>query len=299
MEVLFFNMDTACNRACDYCFYNTGYLPRRKATLEENDFLSAIEQAVELRLQGIIITGGEPLYGGEERLAMLERMITAARKGGIYTLLLTNGDYFTLDVARRLAVAGLGGVSISLDSLSGIENYKISGWRAAEAARAEDLNITIIMTLSRENYIDLPAIYRFAATRKIGLILQPAYIPPDHPDFDRLSLHDLSRSVLDKLFTGIGQWAETYGLQDYLGYLKKVYDLPGGSRPSHCDMGSTVGVVEPDGETVACFHRRDIAGGNIKETSLAEIVSNLREKSKSLADAHCFGEHCVSLFTES
>lgn len=299
MEVLFFNIDTACNRACDYCFYATGHLPRRRATLTGDDWLSAVEQAVEMRLQGIIITGGEPLYGGEKRLAMLERMITAARKGGIYTLLLTNGDFFTLHAARRLAVAGLGGVSISLDSLSGIENYKINGWRAVEAALAEDLNITVIMTISRENYMDLPAIYRFAATRKLGLILQPAYIPPDYPDFERLSLHELPKSILDKLFAGMAQWAETYALEDYLGYLRGIYNLPGGTRPSHCDMGSMVGVVEPDGRVAACFHRPDIVGGNIKEEPLSDIIKNLKEKSRSLADAHCFGEHCVSLFTES
>ncbi len=299
MDVLFFNIDTACNRACDYCFYTTGYFPRREATLTEDDWLSAVEQAVEMRLQGIIITGGEPLYGGEKRLAMLERIITAARKGGIYTLLLTNGDFFTLDVARRLAEAGLGGVSISLDSLTGIENYKISGWRAAEAARAEDLNITIIMTISRENYIDLPPIYRFAATRKFGLILQPAYVPPDYPEYERLSLHELPRSVLDKLFAGMAHWAETYGLQNYFGYLKGIYNLPGGSRPSRCDMGSMVAVVEPDGQVSACFHRPELVGGNIKEEPLSDIIKNLEEISRPPADAHCFGEHCVSLFTES
>jgi len=299
MEVLFINMDTSCNRACDYCFYTTGHLPRRKAALKEHDLISLIEQAVELRLQGIIITGGEPLYGGEKRLAMLERMITVARKGGIYTLLLTNGDFFTLGVARRLAVAGLGGVSVSLDSLSGIENYKINGWKAVEAARAEDLNITVIMTLTRQNYVDLPAIYRFAATRKLGLILQPAYIPPDYPGFERLSLRELTGSVLDKLFSGISQWAGTYGLDDYLGYLKGIYGLPGGSRPSHCDMGSTVAVVEPDGEVLACFHRRDISGGNVREEPLADILEKLEKKGRPLADAPCFGEHCVSLFTGS
>ena len=298
MDVLFFNFDTSCNRACGYCFYNTGYLPRRETLLGESDWTRAIEEAVEMRIKGIIFTGGEPLYGGAARHGMIERLVRKAREGGIYTLLVTNGDFFTRDVARKLARAGLAGVSISQDTLSGIEGYKLRGWRAVEAALAEDLNVTVIMTLTSENFIDLPAVYRFAAVRGLGLILQPAFIPKESSDFERLSLHALPQGRLYDLFESIESWAKSFRLPNYLSYLKAIYDMEGGVKPSSCDMGSRIAVIEPDGSVIPCFHRADVFTGDLRKEPLPEIIEKLKEKSRPLADANCFGEHCVSLFTE-
>ncbi len=299
MDVLFFNLDTSCNRACGYCFYNTGHLPRRETLLGESDWIAAVDEAVEMRVKGIIFTGGEPLLGGEVRLGMIERLVRRAREGGIYTLLLTNGDFFSRRAARRLANAGLGGISISQDTLTGIEGYKVRGWKAVESALAEDLSVTIIMTITSENYVDLPPIYRYAAVRRLGLILQPAFIPEDSPQFERLSLHELPREELMNLFADIKKWSEPFGLQNYYSYLKSLFDMPGGAKPDHCDMGSRVCVIEPDGAVAACFHRPDVVAGDLRKNRLRGIVAKLGDISRPLSDAHCFGEHCVSLFTES
>ena len=299
MDILFFNLDTACNRACGYCFYNTGYLPRREPLLGEDDWSRAVEEAVEMRVKGIIFTGGEPLQGGAARLGMIERLVRKAREGGIYTLLVTNGDFFTRDAAKKLAEAGLAGVSISQDTLTGIEGYKVRGWRAVEAALAEELSVTIIMTLTCENYVDLAPIFRFAAVRGLGLILQPAFIPKDSPDFERLSLHALPQGRLYDLFENIELWAISFKLPNYLNYLKAVFNMSGGVKPSSCDMGTRVAVIEPDGSVIPCFHRAEVFSGDLKKEPLHEIIGKLKEKSRSLADAHCFGEHCVSLLTES
>lgn len=297
MDILFINIDERCNCECPFCFYNTGYLRRRESLLSENHLAAVIDDAIEMRVKGIIFTGGEPLMGGEKRLAMIERLVRKAREGGVYTLLLTNGSYLKPGSSERLAEAGLGGVSVGLDTLSGIEGYKIAGWRGVEAALAQDLRVTVIMTLTSENYVDLAAIYRFAATRGLGLILQPAFIPGESPLFDKISLHTLPSSELESLFEKITGWAKNFGMEKYLGYFKGLYDLPGGTKPASCEMGSNVGIVEPDGSVVPCFHRRDIVAGNIGKERLADIAEKLREISAPLADAHCFGEHCVSLFT--
>lgn len=299
MEVLFFILDTACNRACSYCFYETGHLERVKVAMTGDDWLKLTGDAAKAGVQNIVLTGGEPLLGGESRLAMIENIIRRAGDNRIETLLVTNGEFLTPLTAERLVNAGLKAVSISLDSLSGIWGYKIKGWKAVEASLKAGMRVTLIMTVTCENYHDISPIYRFAATRSLGLILQPAFIPKGHIRFEELSLESMQSSWQEAILKAIAQWADGFGLTDYPAYLKSLLGLRGGRRPNRCEMGDNAAVVNCDGSLLHCFHRAEMRVGSVREEPFDVLLERLKKTGKILEDAPCFGMQCLSLFAGS
>ena len=75
--------------------------------MSEENWLKLVDEAGEAGVRNIILTGGEPLQGGEKRLLMLEKILKRANYHGISSLLVTNGDFLTLKTAQRLAAAKL------------------------------------------------------------------------------------------------------------------------------------------------------------------------------------------------
>jgi MoaA/NifB/PqqE/SkfB family radical SAM enzyme len=299
MQDLFFIIDTACNRACQYCFYETGHLERTPVTMTEADWLKLVDDAAQGGIENIILTGGEPLAGGEKRIDMIENILKRINYQGINSLLITNGELLTVEVARRLVAAGLKMISISLDTLTGIRGYKVGGWKAVEASLKAGLRVNLIMAITRENYPDIPAIYRFAARRGLGLILQPAYIPADNPRFEELSLESMQMSHQQSIVDAIIQWADDVGVTDYPAYIKTLLYRPKGDRPGKCHMGRMAAVVDCDGTFLPCFHRRDLQAGSVKKEPFYSLMARMKEIGKYAEDANCWGMHCLSLFTGS
>lgn len=103
-----------CNLRCTYCMPEDQYtwLPRRDLlTFEE--ISSLVEVFVSLGVDKVRITGGEPLL--RRNLAELVRML-AATPGMRDLAMTTNGVLLARD-ARSLRAAGLGRVTVSLDTL--------------------------------------------------------------------------------------------------------------------------------------------------------------------------------------
>jgi radical SAM protein with 4Fe4S-binding SPASM domain len=62
-------------------------------------------------------------------------------------------------------------------------------------------------------------------------------------------------------------------------------------------MGEQTFMIDSDGSVYPCFHRRDMKAGNILDDSIDAIDAKLGHFYQDLKDAPCFGEHCISLFT--
>jgi radical SAM protein with 4Fe4S-binding SPASM domain len=86
----------------------------------------------------------------------------------------TNGTRLTVDRARTLALQGLSGVGISLDSLVASKHDAFRGmdgaWRATiqgiQSAHRAGLDVQIQITLTRDNLPELPQVLRFS--REVG-----------------------------------------------------------------------------------------------------------------------------------
>ena len=132
LESLRLSVTDRCNLRCSYCMPEENYrwLPRRDLlTFEE--LSSLVDVFADLGVSKVRLTGGEPLLRRD--LSSLVGML--ARKPGIRDLALTTNGVLLADQAAGLQEAGLGRVTISLDSLDRT--------RYRELTRRDDLDRTL------------------------------------------------------------------------------------------------------------------------------------------------------------
>ncbi|HXI31010.1 MAG TPA: GTP 3',8-cyclase MoaA [Vicinamibacterales bacterium] len=103
-----------CNLRCEYCMPEDDYvwLPREDV-LHFEEISALVDVFLSLGVDKIRLTGGEPLLRRD--LAALVAMI--ARKPGLKDLALTTNGILLSDQIDGLAAAGLGRITVSLDTL--------------------------------------------------------------------------------------------------------------------------------------------------------------------------------------
>jgi cyclic pyranopterin phosphate synthase len=103
-----------CNLRCEYCMPEDDYvwLPREDV-LHFEEISTLVDVFLSLGVDKIRLTGGEPLLRRD--LALLVAMI--ARKPGLKDLALTTNGVLLSDQIDRIAAAGLGRITVSLDTL--------------------------------------------------------------------------------------------------------------------------------------------------------------------------------------
>ena len=161
MRDLRISVTDRCNFRCTYCMPKEifgpdfAFLPRSEVlTFEEIETLARL--FVELGVEKLRLTGGEPLVRRD--LPVLVRMLAAIRTpagDGVDLTLTTNGSALGR-LAAPLAAAGLGRVTVSLDSLddevframNGVEvpvARVLDGIEAARAAGLEPIKINMVV----------------------------------------------------------------------------------------------------------------------------------------------------------
>ena len=103
-----------CNLRCEYCMPEDDYvwLPRQDV-LHFEEICALVDAFLSLGVDKIRLTGGEPLLRRD--LASLVAMI--ARKPGLNDLALTTNGILLSDQIDAIAAAGLGRITVSLDTL--------------------------------------------------------------------------------------------------------------------------------------------------------------------------------------
>ena len=103
-----------CNLRCEYCMPEDDYvwLPREDV-LHFEETSALVDVFLSLGVDKVRLTGGEPLL--RRNLPVLVRML--APKPGLHDLALTTNAVLLADQAEALAAAGLGRITVSLDTL--------------------------------------------------------------------------------------------------------------------------------------------------------------------------------------
>jgi cyclic pyranopterin phosphate synthase len=103
-----------CNLRCEYCMPEDDYvwLPREDV-LHFEEISTLVDVFLSLGVDRIRLTGGEPLLRRD--VPALVQMITA--KPGLKDLALTTNGVLLADQVNALKVAGLGRITVSLDTL--------------------------------------------------------------------------------------------------------------------------------------------------------------------------------------
>lgn len=112
-----------CNYRCTYCkpAEQFKFIPHEEI-LRYEEIVEIIEEAVDLGITKVRITGGEPLV----RKGIVDFVKKLKRIEKLEDISLTTNGFFLVEYAEKLKVAGLNRVNISLDSLQKNKYRKIT-----------------------------------------------------------------------------------------------------------------------------------------------------------------------------
>ncbi|OPY53948.1 MAG: pyrroloquinoline quinone biosynthesis protein PqqE [Methanosaeta sp. PtaU1.Bin112] len=166
--VVMWNLTAHCNLACQHCYMDAGHDAREELSLEEGIHL--VDELAEMGVPILIFTGGEPLLSRN-----FYALAFHAREVGLRTVISTNGTLITPEVARLLAEAKIRYVGVSLDSASAKTHDAFRGVTGAHAralqglknARQAGLKTGLRITLTADNWQDVPALLNLALQEKI------------------------------------------------------------------------------------------------------------------------------------
>jgi radical SAM protein with 4Fe4S-binding SPASM domain len=221
-----------------------------------------------------VLSGGEPLLNSHA-LGFAELV----KASGNIVQFLTNGTLIDETNAKRIRdVADL--IKISLDGSServhsitrGKNNFdKVSA--AIELLLSLNANVTVAMTVTRENQADIPEmVARFGSK----LSLQPLFKAGRGKDKENLSLTGLEYYQALASVNGVAP----------MGMIGRVLESIRGSGVRRCALAEREISISETGDVYPCqlLHATEFRAGNIRQESLNEIyyhspvLKRLREK---------------------
>lgn len=220
-----FSVTDRCDFRCLYCMSERmTFLPRaRVLTLEE---LATLGRAfVELGVDKIRITGGEPLV--RHNVLWLFHELGRLRESGLAELTLTTNGSQLECYAAELKTAGVARLNISLDSLNPERFRRITrvgdlatvlrGLRAAQAAGFQRLKLNAVILKGR-NHDEVTALARFAIDHGLDISYieeMPLGVIGDHDRAAAYYSSDAIRADLGKTFQLIPTTEHTGGPSRY------------------------------------------------------------------------------------
>ena len=212
-----------CDFRCVYCMEpDTQFVPRAQVlTLEE---IEAVATAfVELGVDKVRITGGEPLV----RKGITPLLARLAKLSGLRELVLTTNGSQLPKLAQPLKDAGIKRINISLDSLdperfrritrTGELQTVLDGIEAARRAGFERLKINAVI-LKNRNHDEVVPLVKFAAERGMDLSFieeMPLGVIGDHDRAEAYYSSDQIRRDLEAAFTLMPTAEQTGGPSRY------------------------------------------------------------------------------------
>lgn len=318
--VVMWNITRHCNLACSHCYMDANSEPQDEMSLEEGirleDDLSA------LKIPILIFTGGEPL---------LSRNFFAyafhAREIGLGTVISTNGTLISPQVARLLAEAKIRYVGVSIDSASPQRHDAFRGvhgaWEKAlqglRNARDAGLKTGLRITLTRDNWQDVPALLNLALEEEIPRFCLYHLVPTGRgagiaerdvtPEQRRSVIRLLAEAAVElkdqniEILTTDSPMDGAYLLELLKDdprheYVKRLLTNAGG-----CSAGVKVANINHRGDVHPCHFMPHIVVGNVRERPFRDIwidhpsheLEALRDVKSRLKDACgkcCYKELC-------
>lgn len=281
----------ACNLSCTYCWYETGAVPYKDATLTPEVYEAWLARCAGLQpLASVDLTGGEPLLRED-----LPEIAAAAKRHAARVAIFSNGMLLTDELAARLGGIGCE-IHVSLDHLSQNLADTVRGGtpatlRALHKLRetAGTLPVQICVVVTARNYRELDPIADFARESGFRLELIPIAVPDVHP----LSLASIAQAEREELAAGLARLHDVTGRPLYYRRLASV--LRTGKLPhvSTCAIGTQGVFVDSDGEVRICAQRTGVSLGNIADLDPAAVVERKRRELAARAAGPCVSLDCL------
>jgi len=282
LRQLYFYLTEGCNLACRHCWLaprldTTG---NSYPTLPVELFETAIREAKPLGLNGVKLTGGEPLLHPH-----FTHLLEITRRAELRVIIETNGLLCTPEIAAEIAKSPKPFVSVSIDGIDAATHEKVRGVRgsfqaAVQAVQnlvAARIRPQVIFTVMRSNVGQVDAIVRLAeelraASVKFNVVQPTARGKKLHEVQEVLSIADLitlGRHVERDL-------APNTKLRLYFAYpqaFRTLSRMVSGDACGVCGIFSILGVLA-NGHYALCGignHVPDLVFGKVGKDRLEEV----------------------------
>ncbi|MFZ2634336.1 MAG: radical SAM protein [Desulfosalsimonadaceae bacterium] len=173
-----------CNRACRHCYQNGKPAPEL-GLADLFRIVDLMEDAVrKWEKQGTLsLTGGEPFLRRDELYALMDRIDRSDLLD--YYDILTNGSLITEEEAQKLArQLKLRRVQVSLEGATAKTNDAVRGTGSFDSTinairhmRKAGIDVSIMTTVSRLNYLEIPDMIKLAGNEGAATIALERLIP--------------------------------------------------------------------------------------------------------------------------
>lgn len=286
--VVMWNLTAHCNLACQHCYMDASRDAREELSLEEG--IRLVDELAEMKIPILIFTGGEPLLSRN-----FYALAFHAREVGLRTVISTNGTLITPEVAGLLAEAKIRYVGVSLDAASARTHDAFRGVVGAHAralqglknARDAGLKTGLRITLTADNWQDVPALLNLALQEKIPRFCLYHLVPTGRgaditsrdvtPEQRRSVIRLLAEAAEElkgediEILTTDSPMDGAYLLELLKGdprseNVKKLLLNAGG-----CSTGVKVANINHRGDVHPCHFMPQVVVGNVRERSFRDI----------------------------
>ncbi|MCR4871775.1 MAG: radical SAM protein [Atopobiaceae bacterium] len=282
LRKLFFELTLQCNERCFHC--GSSCTAQRGDELAREDWLRIIDEVkadFDITRMQLCVTGGEPLLNRD-----IFDIMGYAHGQGFRWGMTSNATLITPAVARRLADAGMGTISVSIDGLRDTHD-KLRGFAGGydrAMAGIQNLidvgafrNVQVTTVVNHENIAQLDALFEIMD----GLDIDSWRVINLEPIGRALLRPDLMLTCEDyvRLFDFIRKKRQDgypleYGCSHYLGLeyeaeVREWYWL--------CNAGVYTASIMSNGDIAACLdieRRPETIQGNIRTDRLRDVWDN-------------------------
>jgi SynChlorMet cassette radical SAM/SPASM protein ScmF len=211
LNQLYFYLTAGCNLACRHCWISPAFQGegRPSPELPVNLFHSIIEQARQMGLSAVKLTGGEPLLHSR-----IFDLIRGIRQENLVLTLETNGVLCTPELAREISAGREPFVSVSLDGATAGTHEWVRGVRGSFDAAvrgirnlvAAGVRPQVIMTIMRRNQGEMEPLVRLAERLGASSVKFNVIQPTARGE----KMHEAGEALTVRELVELGDWVENF-----------------------------------------------------------------------------------------
>ncbi len=249
-------LSTSCNLNCPMCPYSEG-TPFKK--MDFKMFKEIIDEGVKYGTKAVGLNYvNEPLMRKD-----IPEFVSYARKKGILDVMFnSNGMLLTEEMSKKLVLAGLTKLSVSLDAFSETTYDKI---RIGGDFNKVCNNINRFLSIRKEMKSELPLLKLTFLITSVNINELDNFLSYWRDKADLISIQNMSNP-----FNG--------NKRKYVeeSYMIKAGNITKRQKQFYCPSPFQRMAIRHDGVVIACCHFRgeELIIGNIKDNSLFEIYNN-------------------------
>lgn len=274
MMIISWNTTNKCNMHCKHCYREAGVEAKQELNTTEGKAL--LEEIAKAGFRIIIFSGGEPLMRSD-----IYELVEHATKLGLRPVLGSNGALITLEVAKKLKVAGAMGIGISLDSLSPKKHDEFRSYeggyretvKGMKNCREAGLPFQIHTTVMKWNMNEILDITDFAVG--MGAVAHHTFFLVPTGRGANIEKQSLNLDQYEELLKDIMLKQKEVNIElkptcapQFMRIAKEMGMNPRFSRG--CLAGTSYCIISPIGDVQPCAYL-NLPIGNVRETVFSEI----------------------------